>query len=143
MKIVIDTNVIISAIQTGDSISRDLLRLAFLGKVTVLMSNALFLEYEAISQRVDVMERCRFTPSEAERFLDALFAVSCWVEIYFAWRPNLKDEGDNFLIELAVAGNADYLITHNLKDLKNGELLFPQLSICNPQQFMANWRGQA
>ena len=67
---------------------------------------------------------------------------SQWVEIYLAWRPNLLDEGDNFLIELAVAGNADYLITHNMRDLRNGELLFPQLLICNPQQFMVHWRSQ-
>jgi predicted nucleic acid-binding protein len=52
MKIVIDTNVIVSAIQAGDSISRGLLRLAFMGEVTVLMSNALFLEYEAIRKKV-------------------------------------------------------------------------------------------
>ena len=141
-KVVIDTNVIVSAIQTGDSISQDLLRLVFLGNITILMSNALFLEYEAISQRHDVMARCRFTQSEAEQFLDALFAVSYWVEIYFAWRPNLKDENDNFLIELAVAGNADYLITKNIKELKSGELLFAQLCICSPKQFMANWRSQ-
>lgn len=141
-KAVIDTNVIVSAIQTGDGLSRDILRLVFLGQLIPLMSNALFLEYEAVTQRADVMCRCHFSAQEAEQFLDAVFASSQWVEIYFAWRPNLLDEGDNFLIELAVAGNADYLITNNMRDLKNGDLLFPQLLICNPQQFMAHWRSQ-
>ncbi|MBK8327167.1 MAG: putative toxin-antitoxin system toxin component, PIN family [Moraxellaceae bacterium] len=141
-KAVIDTNIIVSAIQTGDSISRDILRLVFLGHLIPLMSNALFLEYEAVTQRAEVMRRCHFSAPEAEQFLDAVFASSQWVEIYLAWRPNLLDEGDNFLIELAVAGNADYLITHNMRDLRNGELLFPQLLICNPQQFMVHWRSQ-
>jgi len=39
------------------------------------------------------------------------------------WRPNIKDEGDNFLIELAVAGNADYLMTNNIGDFKNTQLI--------------------
>ncbi len=142
MKVVIDTNVIVSAIRAGDSVSRDLLRLIFLGEIKPLISNALFLEYEAITQRADVMTSCHFTQDEAEQFLDALFSVSQWVEIYFAWRPNLKDESDNFLIELAIAGNAKCIISNNIKDLKGGELLFPQLSVCTPQQFMTNWRSQ-
>lgn len=142
MKIVIDTNVIVSAIHAGDSVSRDVLRLAFLGEVKPLISNALFLEYEAITQRKDVMQHCHFTQDEAELFLDSLFSVSQWVEIYFTWRPNLQDEGDNFLIELAIAGNAQCIITKNIKDLKRGELLFPQLSVYTPQQFMTNWRSQ-
>ncbi len=142
MKIVIDTNVIVSAIHAGDSVSRDVLRLAFLGEIKPLISNALFLEYEAITQRTDIMQSCHFTQNEAEQFLDALFAVSQWVEIYYTWRPNLQDEGDNFLIELAIAGNAQCIITKNIKDLKRGELLFPQLSVYTPQQFMTNWRSQ-
>lgn len=54
----------------------------------------------------------------------------------FLWRPNLKDEADNHIIELAVAGNANKIITHNLKDLKGGELLFPDLSILTPHELL-------
>jgi len=42
----------------------------------------------------------------------------------------LRDEGDNHLIELGIAGNARYLVTYNLRDFKQAELTFPQLSIC-------------
>lgn len=143
MKVILDTNVIISAIQAGDQLNRQLLRLAFLGEITPLVSTALFLEYEAITQRSEVMQNCHFTAAQAEQFLDALFSVCQWVDIYFSWRPNLKDEGDNFLIELAVAGNADYLISKNIRDLKHGELVFPQLTISTPEQFMQMWRTKS
>jgi predicted nucleic acid-binding protein len=51
------------------------------------------------------------------------------VPIYYLWRPNLKDEGDNFLIELAVAGNAEIIVTNNVNDLGSAELSFEALKI--------------
>nr|WP_238845734.1 PIN domain-containing protein [Nostoc edaphicum] len=52
---------------------------------------------------------------------------------YYLWRPNLKDKADNHLIELAVAGNAQMIAIHNIKDFQNAELLFPNLSILKPE----------
>jgi predicted nucleic acid-binding protein len=49
---------------------------------------------------------------------------------------NLIDEGDNFLIELALAGNAQYIITHNIKDLHHAELHFPSIQIVTPEAFL-------
>ncbi len=59
-----------------------------------------------------------------------------WCRIYYTWRPNLQDEGDNHIIELAVAGGAGYIITKNIKDLKSGELLFDNLRIVTPDEFI-------
>lgn len=59
-----------------------------------------------------------------------------WVEIYFSWRPNLFDEGDNHLIELAVAGGTKALVTRNTADFKRAELKFPNLAILTPEQFL-------
>jgi predicted nucleic acid-binding protein len=58
------------------------------------------------------------------------------VPIYYLWRPNLKDEGDNFLIELALAGNSQTIVTNNVKDLKAAELKFDDLRILSPQQIL-------
>lgn len=68
--------------------------------------------------------------------LAALASVSEWVEIYYAWRPNLRDEGDNHLIELAVAGKAAAIVTNNVKDLRSGELLFPSIRILTPAELI-------
>ncbi len=50
--------------------------------------------------------------------------------------PNLLDEGDNFLIELAVAGNAHCVVTNNIRDLKRSELTFPDLYVMTPEQLL-------
>jgi predicted nucleic acid-binding protein len=63
-------------------------------------------------------------------------SVSEWVSIYYSWRPNLKDEADNHLIELAVAGNAHFIATNNIRDFQNSELLFPNLSILKPDDIL-------
>jgi predicted nucleic acid-binding protein len=52
---------------------------------------------------------------------------------YLLWRPNLKDEADNHLIELAITGNASVLVTDNLKDFQNTQLLFSNLAVLSPQ----------
>jgi predicted nucleic acid-binding protein len=72
--------------------------------------------------------------------LDAFLSVCAWVPVFFLWRPNLPDEGDNHLIELAVAGAATTLVTHNTRDVGGGELRFPQLGIETPAEFMARRR---
>ncbi len=63
-------------------------------------------------------------------------SVCEWVRIYFLWRPNLPDEADNHLIELALAGGADIIVTHNVRDVRRGELSFPQLQILTPREFL-------
>ena len=56
--------------------------------------------------------------------------------IYYLWRPNIVDEGDNFLIELALAGNAAHIVTNNIGDLQNAELNFPGLTIVKPEKLL-------
>jgi uncharacterized protein len=57
--------------------------------------------------------------------------------IYYGWRPNLRDEGDNHLVELAVAGGAEFIVTHNIRHLKTMELKFEALAIATPAQLLA------
>lgn len=56
------------------------------------------------------------------------------VEVYYLWRPNLPDEADNHLIELAVAGAAETIVTQNVRQLRRGELRFPSLRILRPEE---------
>ena len=82
------------------------------------------------------MRRFSQTAPERRILFEALISVSEWIKIYYLWRPNLPDEGDNHLIELAVAGGAETIVTNNTGDLNSGELLFPHLSIFTPTQFL-------
>jgi predicted nucleic acid-binding protein len=100
------------------------------------MGNALFSKYESVIQRSEILAKCPLTSEEIYALLTSLMSVSQWIYIYYLWRPNLKDEADNHLIELAVAGNAQIIATHNVKDFQNAELLFPNLSILKPEEII-------
>ena len=86
--------------------------------------------------RPGVLRRCRLNEHEREALLDIFLARCEWVRIYYGWRPNLPDEGDNHLIELAVAGSSQWLITRNLRDFSGMELRFPQVQISSPERFL-------
>ena len=91
---------------------------------------------ELVKLREKIKELCPLTEAEVNELLAAFFSVCKWVHIHYLWRPNLKDEGDNFLIELAVAGNAKSIITNNVKDLRNAELQFDGLSVLAPEEYL-------
>lgn len=135
-KLVIDTNVLISAFISPTGASRALLRACLQGKYQPLMGTALFLEYESVLERGEVMARCPLPKSDVETLLAALMSVSEWVQVYYLWRPNLSDEADNHLIELAIAGNAETIVTQNIKDFQRTELFFPQLAVITPETLM-------
>ena len=116
--------------------ARQVIELALQDKITPLMADTLFNEYLDVISRDEVMQKCPFDEDERMEFLSAFLACCQWCKIYFGWRPNLQDEGDNHLIELAVAGGAKYIVTTNVRDFKNGELLFDGLNIVTPQQFI-------
>ena len=135
-KVVIDTNVFVSALLSADGASRGILRLALSGEIKPIFSNALFAEYEALLGRSPLWASCVLSQSEREDLLDALIASSDWVAIHFLWRPNLSDEADNHVLELAVAGGASAIITANIRDFMRAELLFPTVKILTPAAFL-------
>ncbi len=130
--IVIDTNVFVAALRSGGGASRQIIRRALEGLYRPLFSNALWVEYEALLGR-EVWTH-KTTAPEREQILAALAASGEWIKIYCGWRPNLIDEGDNYLIELAVAGAARAIVTHNIRDLKSGGLRWPSLRILTPAE---------
>jgi putative PIN family toxin of toxin-antitoxin system len=136
IKIVVDTSVFISALIGPQGPNRELIRRCLKGDYQPLMGNALFSEYESVIQRKEIIARCLLSPEEMLTLLASFISVSQWVSIYYLWRPNLKDEADNHLIELAVAGNAQIIATNNIKDFQNTNLIFPNLSILKPEQII-------
>jgi putative PIN family toxin of toxin-antitoxin system len=136
VRIVVDTSVFVSALIGSAGPSREVLRRCLQGTYQPLMGNALFCEYESIIERENVLSRCPLASDEIMTLLKAFMSVCKWVNIYYSWRPNLKDEGDNHLVELAVAGNAAMIVTNNIRDFMNAELLFPGLSVLTPEQLL-------
>lgn len=107
-----------------------------MGQYQPLMGTALFLEYEDLLHRPVLLDSCRLTVMEREALLDAFMSTCRWITVYYSWRPNLRDEADNHLVELAVAGNASFLVTRNLRDLQSGKLRFRDLQIVLPETLL-------
>lgn len=134
--LVVDTSVLISALIGHQGPSREVLRKCLQGTYNPLISNSLFQEYEDVSRRAQIIRQCPLSQDEISDLLHAYYSICQWVPIYYLWRPNITDESDNFLIELAVAGNASVIVTNNIKDLRNAELKFPDLRILKPEQLL-------
>lgn len=100
------------------------------------MGTALFVEYESVLAREELFEACALNKNERETLLDAFFSVCQWQTVYYAWRPNLLDESDNHVVELAVAGSAVAIVTRNTKDFMRAELHFPGLRILRPEEIL-------
>ena len=100
------------------------------------MGAALFHEYEDVMLHSDPMWKSPLRSEERQTLFEAFLSVCEWVKVYFLWRPNLPDEGDNHLLELAIAGGADTIVTNNVRDVRRGELSFPSLQILTPAEFL-------
>lgn len=133
---VIDTNVFTAALLSAAGANRAVLRACLLGQVQPLMGAALFSEYEDLLGRESLMAKSPLPATERRELFEAFLSVCEWVRIYFLWRPNLPDEADNHLVELAIAGGAESIVTNNTRDVRGGELSFPQLQILTPAQFL-------
>ena len=136
MILVVDTNVFVSAVLSEYGASRSVLRRCLRETDKPLMGQALFSENEALLERAAIWRKALITKQERETLWHAYLSVCQWVRVYYLWRPNLVDEADNHLIELALAGGADYILTHNLRHFRNTELRFPHLRVRTPSQFL-------
>lgn len=84
----------------------------------LLLSVPLVLEYEAVLKRPAQLAASRGTVQEIDKLLDALISVSRPVYRSFFWRPLLRDADDDMILEAALSGHADMLVTFNLRDFK-------------------------
>ena len=135
MKVVIDTNIWISALISKEGLSREIIRLALQDKIYPQISTSLLVEYEAVMQRDKIQKLCILTSKEQEELFHAYLSTCKWNEIFYLWRPNLDEKDDDFLVELAVASNSKVIITDNKKDIENGELQF-DFEVFTPKEFL-------
>ena len=134
--IVVDTSVFVSALIGIKGPSREIVRRCLTGQYEPLISNALFREMEDVCRRTRVKQKCPLDKAEIRELLNAYYHVCKWMPIYYLCRPNIPDEDDNFLIELALAGNASHIVTNNISDLTHSELAFPELKIVKPEKML-------
>jgi putative PIN family toxin of toxin-antitoxin system len=138
VSVVLDTNVVVAALRSGGGASRRVIRGCLAGAYEPLFGPALLAEYEYAVLDPRLPESLA-DERQRQELLAAIASVGRWVNVYYLWRPNLRDETDNHLVELAVAGSAVAIVTHNVRDLKSGELVFPSLRVVTPAAFLKDY----
>jgi putative PIN family toxin of toxin-antitoxin system len=116
MTMVLDTDVMVSALRSASGASAELLRLVLVGDRVAMASVPLFVEYEAVMSRPEHLKAAGATLADVRNLLNVLAGVIEPVEIYFLWRPQLSDANDDMVLECAANGGARYLVTFNVVD---------------------------
>ncbi len=130
--IFLDTNVIISALRSKRGASAYLLPLVGTGRFHIHISIPLTLEYEEVLLRQ--RETLGLKPEDVGDLVDGISALAHHHKIYFLWRPYLRDEKDEMVLELAVAARCDYIITYNINDFKGAERF--GIEVKTPKEFL-------
>lgn len=135
MRLVLDTDVVVAAMRSPQGASAAIIRAARRGQTSLLVSVALAMEYEATCHRAEHRLAARLSDREVEVFVNVLIAMAEPVKTHFLWRPQLRDPGDEMVLEAAVNGQADALITFNIRDFGTApshfglEVLLPRQAI--------------
>lgn len=118
MRLVLDTDVVVAALRSPTGASAELLRRIEAGKAKMLLTVALALEYEAICTLAEHRLAAGLNVSEAGIYVDGLIGMADPVKSFFRWRPQLRDPGDELVLEAAVNGQADAIVTFNESHLR-------------------------
>ncbi|MGO1079773.1 putative toxin-antitoxin system toxin component, PIN family [Inquilinus sp. CA228] len=113
IRAVLDTNILVSARRSRMSASNALLRAVDQRRFRMLASVPLFLEYEAVLCRPEHLLAARLTPEAVAGFLDYLAGLVAPVRLHYLWRPQLGDVADEMVLETAINGRADCIVTFN------------------------------
>lgn len=140
MRLVLDTDVVVAGMRSPAGVSAALLLAALEQRVTLCANVALVLEYQAVCSRVAHRTAAGLTQKEVGIFLDAIAALVQPVKAHFLWRPQLRDPGHEMVLEAAVNGQAQAVVTFNLRDFGTATTRFG-VDLLLPRDALALLKG--
>ncbi|MGH7624432.1 MAG: putative toxin-antitoxin system toxin component, PIN family [Gemmatimonadaceae bacterium] len=136
--IVLDTSVLIAGLRSPRGASFELLRRLGSHAFELNVSVPLVLEYEAVAKRQ--ARELGLTAQDVDEVLDYLCSVAQHRQIFYLWRPVLRDPRDDLVLELAVEAGAECIVTHNIRDF--AEAADFGIQPITPRDFLRRLRGK-
>jgi putative PIN family toxin of toxin-antitoxin system len=138
-RLVLDMSVIVAGLRSRRGAALALLRLIGERLITPLAAPALFLEYEEVLKRPEQRLATGLSIEQIDFFLAALSDAIEPVELHYRWRPQVQDPADEMVLEVAINGRADALVTHNVRDFEGGASRFA-IPLLRPAEVLKRMR---
>ena len=119
MEIVLDSNIIYAGLYSNRGASHQILKDIRNGKINPVLTVSLYEEYSDILRRPPLSDI--ITENEINGFLDFFCKRANFQEVFFLWRPFLKDPKDDLVLEATVASQSKIIVTHNIRDFEGIE----------------------
>ena len=134
-KIVLDTSVVVSGLRTRLGAGNAVLRLVAERRLVLLATPPFFLEYEDVLKRPEHRLVHGLGIEAIDEFLAELAALIEPIEVHFQWRPQSKDPNDEMVLEAAINGQADALVTYNVADFAGAAERF-RIPVLRPAELL-------
>jgi len=138
-RVVLDTSVLVAALRTRTGAGNAVLRLVATGQLTAVATPPLFLEYEDVLKRPQHLLAHGLSLQRLDEFLAEFAALLDPVEVHFQWRPQVRDPSDEMVLEAAINGEADAIVTYNVRDFAAVEQRFG-IAVVAPAELLRRFR---
>lgn len=118
MRVVVDTSVLITALRSGAGAAAEVIRLVLRGELVALMDYKLVCEYRDVALRAEQLHMSGKSRAETMAILDALEAIADPVLVAFRYRPLSVDPDDDMVLDVAINGDADVIVTNNTRHFR-------------------------
>jgi putative PIN family toxin of toxin-antitoxin system len=142
MRVLLDTNVLVAGLTSSRGASYAVLQAVAAARLEIASSTALWLEYESVLKRDEIRALHGFGINEINVLLAALAGWVYPVRLHYAWRPQLRDPGDEMVLEAAVNGQVQAIVTHNTRDFSRVAPKFG-LQVLTPAQLLLMMEKQS